>query len=155
MGWRGVVVACLALWGVNADAQTLPWPMQANPQGGGQSGTQQTLCTLEMTRLNENVEALRSAARTANDRRAKREEICLYLNELAQSATRLARYAVENRSACGLTMSTVAQIKDGGQRAVGACQQICVIEPAAGRLDDVPTVFAGPIHTAGADCSTP
>ena len=156
MGWRGVVTVLVSLWGVCASAQTLPWPVDGGPQNGPQSsapsGTQQTLCSLEIARLNENVEALRAAARTASERRAKRDEMCQYLNELAAAATRLTRYAVENKSVCNLSAGAMQQIKDVGQRAVGACQQVCVFEPAAGRLDDVPPLFATPTRLAQSGC---
>jgi hypothetical protein len=152
MGWRGIVTVLIGLSGVCAHAQTLPWPVDQKPQGAAPSGTQQTLCTLEITRLNANVEALRTAARTANERKAKREEMCRYLNELAAAATLLTRYAVENKSACNLTAGIVQQIKDGGRQAIGACQQICVFEPAAGRLDDVPAQFATPTRLAQFEC---
>jgi hypothetical protein len=156
MGWRSVVAVLVGLWGVCANAQTLPWPVDEKPGNGPQSsapsGTQQTLCTLEVTRLSENVEALRTAARTASERKAKREEMCQYLNELAAAATRLTRYAVDNKSVCNLSIGIIQQIKDGGQQAVGTCRQICVLEPAAGRLDDVPPLFATPIRLAQSGC---
>jgi hypothetical protein len=156
MGWRGAVVVVVSLWGACASAQTLPWPVdqspRANAQPSGPSGTQQTLCTLEITRLNENVEALRTAARSASERKAKRDEMCQYLNGLALAATQLTRYAVENSSACRLSASAVEQIKNVGRQAVGACRQVCVLEPAAGRLDDVPPQFATPIHLAQSGC---
>jgi len=156
MGWRRVVVVFVGLSGACASAQTLPWPVDQAPQTGAQpsgpSGTQQTLCTLEITRLNQNVEALRTAARTASERKAKRMEMCQYLNELAVAATQLTRYALENRSTCNLSGDAIQQIKNVGQQAVGACQQVCVLEPAAGRLDDVPPQFATPIHLAQSGC---
>jgi hypothetical protein len=156
MGWRGAVVVVVGLWGVCANAQTLPWPVDASPrtnaQPSGPSGTQQTLCSLEITRLNENVEALRTAARSASERKAKREEMCQYLNELALAATQLTRYAVDNSSVCKLSASALQQIKNVGQQAVGACRQVCVLEPAAGRLDDVPPQFATPIRLAQSGC---
>ena len=155
MGWRGIVTVLIGLSAACAHAQTLPWPVDQKPQSGAPSapsGTQQTLCTLEITRLNANVEALRTAARTANERKAKREEMCRYLNELAAASTLLTRYAVENKSACNLSAGIVQQIKDGGRQAIGACQQICVFEPAAGRLDDVPAQFATPTRLAQSEC---
>jgi hypothetical protein len=155
MGWRSIATVLIGLWGMCAHAQTLPWPVDENSRSAApsvSSGTQQTLCTLEITRLNENVEALRTAARTANERRAKREEMCRYLNELAAAATRLTRYAVDNKSACNLSAGIIQQIRDGGQQAIGVCQQICVFEPAAGRLDDVPAQFATPTRLAQSEC---
>jgi hypothetical protein len=125
MGWRRVVVVFVGLSGACASAQTLPWPVDQAPQTGAQpsgpSGTQQTLCTLEITRLNQNVEALRTAARTASER-------------------------------CNLSGDAIQQIKNVGQQAVGACRQVCVLEPAAGRLDDVPPLFATPIRLAQSGC---
>ena len=156
MGWRRVVVVFVGLSGACASAQTLPWPVDQAPQTGAQpsgpSGTQQTLCTLEITRLNQNVEALRTAARTASERKAKRAEMCQYLNELALAAAQLTRYALENRSTCNLSAGAIQQIKNVGQQAVGACQQVCVLEPAAGRLDDVPPLFATPTRLAQSGC---
>jgi hypothetical protein len=102
--------------------------------------------------MSEDVEALRQAARTATDRKDKREQVCRYLTQMAQAATRLMRYALDNSTACGLSAGVVTQIKDGGARAVGACRQICVLEPTAGRLDDVPVQFAAPIRLADSDC---
>jgi hypothetical protein len=155
MGWRSIATILIGLSGVCAHAQTLPWPVDGNPRSeasSAPSGTQQTLCALEITRLIQNVEVLRTAARTANERKAKREEMCQYLNELAAAATRLTRYALENKSACNLSTGIIQQIKDGGRQAIGACQQICVFEPAAGRLDDVPAQFATPTRLAQSEC---
>ena len=85
MGWRSIATVLIGLWGVCAHAQTLPWPVDETPRSAAPSapsGTQQTLCALEIARLNQNVEVLRTAARTASERRVKREEMCQYLNEL-------------------------------------------------------------------------
>jgi len=155
MGRGRLLPILVVLWAASAGAQTLPWPVEQGPQGSAQSagpGVRQTLCTLEITRMSEDVEALRQAARTATDRKDKREQVCRYLTQMAQAATRLMRYALDNSTACGLSAGVVTQIKDGGARAVGACRQICVLEPTAGRLDDVPVQFAAPIRLADSDC---
>ena len=120
MGWRRVVVVFVGLSGACASAQTSPWPVDQAPQTGAQpsgpSGTQQTLCTLEITRLNQNVEALRTAARTASERKAKRMEMCQYLNELAVAATQLTRYALENRSTCNLSGDAILRSRTSANR---------------------------------------
>jgi len=156
MGWRQALCLVVMLWGSSAPAQTLPWPSDQPPAGPPQaSGTQQTLCTLEISQQTKTVEAFRAAARTATERKAKRDEVCQYLNEMAEAATRLTQYVVDNQSTCGLGPTVLAQIRDGTSRAVGTCRQICIVEPAAGRLDDVPPLFASPMRVAQARCGNP
>jgi len=155
MGWRGglAVLAVLA-WGVGAAAQTLPWPSAPATQPGvvAPSGADQAVCSIELTQLSQDVENLRAAARAATERKAKRTEICRYLTGMAQAATKLIRFAGTSGSACGLAPGAMAQIKGDGERAIGACRQICILEPVAGRLDDVPPAFATPVGLAGASC---
>jgi hypothetical protein len=156
MGWRRVVGVMIVVWATGATAQTLPWPADQAPQrGSGPSGALQTLCGLEVTRLGQNVENLRAAAKIATERKAKRAEVCQYLSGMAQAASQLRRYANANGPACGLDADTLAQIKDGSERAIGVCRQICILEPAAGRLDDVPPEFATPIQVVNTDCGEP
>jgi hypothetical protein len=158
MGWRGgLTVVAIVLWAFGAAAQTLPWPSAPAPQPGtaAPSGAEQTVCTLELTQLSQDVESLRAAARAATERNAKRKEICRYLTEMAQAATRLVRFASSSAGACGLAPAAMAQIRGDGERAAGACRQICVLEPVAGRLDDVPPAFATPIALANSNCGGP
>jgi hypothetical protein len=117
------------------------------------SGADQAVCTIELTQLSQDFENLRTAARIATERKAKRKEICRYLTEMAQAATRLVRFA--SASACGLAPGTMAQLKGEGERAIGACRQICILEPVAGRLDDVPPAFATPVALANSNCGEP
>ncbi len=156
MAWGRRLTIIVVLWAGSAIAQTLPWPVEPSPQGGAQSagppGVRQTVCTLEITRMSEDVEALRAAARTATERKSKREEVCQYLTRMAQAATKLMRYALDNSAACGLNVGVMTQIRDGSERAVGACRQICVLDATAGRLDDVPAQFAAPIRLANSNC---
>jgi hypothetical protein len=155
MGWRQVaIVVAVVSWGVGAAAQTLPWPSAPAPQPGttAPSGAEQAVCTLELTQLSQDVESLRAGAKAATERNAKRKEICKYLTELAHAATRLVRFAGASGSACGLAPGVMAQIKGDGERAIGACRQICILEPVAGRLDDVPPAFATPLGLASSDC---
>jgi hypothetical protein len=157
MGLRRVVPIVVALWAGSAAAQTLPWPDQAAPSPeapSAPSGSQQTLCTLEITRMTQEVENLQSAARNASERKAKRDEVCRYLVAMARSATRLMQFATENSSACGFSTNLMTQIRDGSTRAVGACRQVCILEPASGRLDDVPPQFANPMQLANSDCGS-
>jgi hypothetical protein len=158
MGWRGgLTVLALCLWGFGAAAQTLPWPSApaAQPGMAAPSGADQAVCTIELTQLSQDVENLRAAARAATERKAKRKEICKYLTEMAQAATRLVRFAGASGSTCGLAPGTMAQIRGEGERAIGACRQICILEPVAGRLDDVPPTFATPVGLADSNCGAP
>src|SRR5262245_5236169 len=153
MGCRRVLAMIATVWAIGAHAQTLPWPAEQAPQPGpAPSGAQQTLCTLEMARMGRDVETLRAAARTANERNAKREEVCRYLSEMAQVASRLTRYVMNNGPACGLTERAIAEIKTGNERATGACRQICIVDATAGRLDDVPAEFVRPMRLANSNC---
>jgi hypothetical protein len=154
MGCRRVPIILFAVWVTSAHAQTLPWPAEQSPPAGSPapSGAQQTLCSLEIARFGRDIEVLRAAARTANDRNAKREEVCRYLSEMAQAASRLMRYAVANGPSCGLTPNALAEIKTGSDRAVGACRQICIVDATAGRLDDVPAQFVTPMRLANSNC---
>lgn len=156
MGWRGVpTLLAVLVWGFGAAAQTLPWPSAPSSQPGmaAPSGADQAVCTIELTQLSQDFENLRTAARIATERKAKRKEICRYLTEMAQAATRLVRFA--SASACGLAPGTMAQLKGEGERAIGACRQICILEPVAGRLDDVPPAFATPVALANSNCGEP
>ncbi len=158
MGWKSIpTVVAVALWGACATAQTLPWPTAPAPQTGtaAPSGAEQAVCTLELTQLSQDVESLRAAAKAATEHNAKRKEVCRYLTEMGQAATRLVHFAGTSGSACGLAPGAMAQIKDDGERAIGACRQICILEPVAGRLDDVPPAFATPITLANSDCGEP
>jgi predicted membrane metal-binding protein len=155
MGWRGfLTVLALFLWGFGAAAQTLPWPNApaAQPGMAAPSGAEQAVCTIELTQLSQDVENLRAAARAATERKAKRREICKYLTEMAQAATKLIHFAGASGSACGLAPGAMAQIRGDGERAIGACRQICILEPVAGRLDDVPPAFATPVGLANSNC---
>jgi hypothetical protein len=155
MWWRGVpTIVAVLLWAFGAVAQTLPWPSAPAPQPGT-SGAEQAVCTLELTQLSQDVENLRAAAKAATERNAKRKEICKYLTEMAQAATRFMHFASTSAGACGLAPATMAQIRGDGERAIGACRQICVLEPVAGRLDDVPPAFATPIGLANSNCGEP
>ena len=109
MGWRGVpTVVAVLFWAFGAAAQTLPWPSAPAPQPGmaAPSGAEQAVCTLELTQLSQDVENLRAAAKAATERNAKRKEICRYLTEMAQAATRLVHFAGASGSACGAAMPT-------------------------------------------------
>jgi len=154
MGCRRILIIMFAVWATSASAQTLPWPAEQGPSAGSPapSGAQQTLCSLEIARFGRDIELLRTAARTANERNAKREEVCRYLSEMAQAASRLMRYAVTNGPSCGLTANALAEIKTGNDRAVGACRQICIVDATAGRLDDVPVEFVRPMRLANSNC---
>ncbi len=158
MGWKGIpTIVVVVLWGACAAAQTLPWPTAPMPQLGtaAPSGAEQAVCTLELTQLSQHVERLREVAKAATERYAKREEICKYLTGMAHAATRLIHFAGTSGGACGLAAGAMAQIKGDGERAIGACRQICILEPVAGRLDDVPSAFATPIALANSDCGEP
>lgn len=169
MGWARVAGVIVAIWTTSAAAQTLPWPGEpggapAAPSGpAGPSGAQQTVCALEMQQLGQAVEQLRAAANSANERKAnsarerkaKRDEVCRYLTDMAQAATKLMRYVAANGTACGLNAAALARIRDGGQRDVGICRQVCIIDPTAGRLDDVPPQFATPVRLANSNCGDP
>jgi hypothetical protein len=158
MGWRGILtIAGVLLWGLGAGAQTLPRPNApvAQPGMAAPSGADQAVCTIELTQLSRNVDSLRAAARAATERKAKRTEVCQYLTGMAQAATRLIRFADASGSACGLAPGAMAQIKGDGERAIGACRQICILEPVAGRLDDVPPAFATPVGLADSNCGGP
>ena len=155
MGWRGgLTVLPVLLWGLGAAAQTLPWPSAPAQQPGmaAPSGADQAVCTIELTQLSQDVENLRAAARAATERKAKRKEICGYLTEMAQAATKLIHFAGASGSTCGLAPGAMAQLKGDGERAIGACRQICILEPVAGRLDDVPPAFATPVGLADSNC---
>src|ERR1700749_2273785 len=105
MGWRGVpALIAVLLWGFGAGAQPLPWPSAPGPQPGmaAPSGADQAVCTIELTQLAQNVENLRAAARVATEHKAKRNEICRYLTEMAQAATKLIHFTGASGSACGL-----------------------------------------------------
>ena len=145
------------LWGLGAAGQTLPWPNAPAPQSGmaAPSGADQVVCSIELTQLSQDVENLRAAARAATERKAKRQEICGYLTEMAQAATKLIRFTEASGSACGLAPGAMAQIRGDGERAIGACRQICILEPVAGRLDDVPPTFATPVGLADSNCGGP
>jgi hypothetical protein len=158
MGWRGgLTVLAVLLWGFGAAAQTLPWPSAPSSQPGiaAPSGANQAVCTIELTQLSQDVENLRAAARNATEHKAKRREICGYLTGMAQAATKLIHFASASGSTCGLAPGAIAQIKGDGERAIGACRQICILEPVAGRLDDVPPAFATPVALANANCGEP
>ena len=158
MGWRSVLtIVGILLGGFSASAQTLPWPNAPAAQPGiaAPSGADQAVCTIELTQLSRDVDNLRAAARAATERKAKRMEICRYLTGMAQAATRLIRFADTSGSACGLAPGAMAQIKGDGERAIGACRQICILEPVAGRLDDVPPTFATPVGLADSNCGGP
>lgn len=158
MGWRGALpFLSVLLWAFAATAQTLPWPNAPAQQPGmaAPTGADQAVCTIELTQLSQNVENLRAAARVATEHKAKRKEICRYLTDMAQAATRLIRFAGASGSACGLAPGAIAQIKGDGERAIGACRQICILEPVAGRLDDVPPTFATPVALADSNCGGP
>jgi hypothetical protein len=158
MGWRGgLTVLAVLVWGFAAAAQTLLGPSAPAQQPGmaAPTGADQAVCTIELTQLSQDVENLRAAARTATERKAKRGEICRYLTEMAQAATKLVRFAGTSAGACGLAPRTMAQIKGEGERAIGACRQICILEPVAGRLDDVPPAFATPVALADSNCGEP
>lgn len=158
MGWRGVLtVLAFFLCGFGAAAQTLPWPSAPAPQTGmaPASGADQAVCTIELTHLSQDVENLRAAARAATERKAKRREVCQYLTGMAQAATKLIRFAGASGSACGLAPGVMAQIRGDGERAIGACRQICILEPVAGRLDDVPPAFATPVGLGDSNCGGP
>jgi hypothetical protein len=155
MGWRGFLTVLAVLsWGVGAAAQTLPWPDAPAVQPGvvAPSGADQAVCTIELTQLSRDVENLRAAARAATERKTKRKEICKYLTAMAQAATKLINFASKSGSACGLAPGAMAQIRGDGERAIGACRQICILEPVAGRLDDVPSTFATPVGLADSNC---
>src|SRR5262245_30348668 len=106
MGWARVAAVIVAIWTTSAGAQILPWPGEpggapAGPGGpAGPSGAQQTVCALEMQQLGQAVEQLRAAANSANQRtassakelKAKRDQVCRYLTDMAQAATKLMRY---------------------------------------------------------------
>jgi hypothetical protein len=119
------------------------------------SGGDQAICSIELTQLSQDVENLRAAARAATERKAKRKEICGYLTGMAQAATKLIRFTDASGSACGLAPGAMAQIRGDGERAIGACRQICILEPVAGRLDDVPPAFATPVGLADSNCGGP
>ena len=155
MGWRGLLTVLAVLsWAFGAAAQTLPWPSAPTMQPGvvAPSGADQAVCTIELTQLSRDVENLRAAARTATEHKAKRKEICKYLTAMAQAATRLIHFAGTSSSACGLSPGAMAQIRGEGEQAIGACRQICILEPVAGRLDDVPSTFATPVGLADSNC---
>jgi hypothetical protein len=158
MGWRGgLTILSVLVWGFAAAAQTLPWPSAPAQQPGmaAPTGADQAVCTIELTQLSQDVENLRAAARDATEHKAKRKEICRYLTEMARAATKLIHFAGASGSACGLAPGAMAQIKGDGERAIGACRQICILEPVAGRLDDVPPAFATPVALADANCGGP
>jgi len=155
MGWRGFLTVLAVLsWGFGAAAQTLPWPDAPARQPGvvAPSGADQAVCSIELTQLSRDVENLRAAARTATERKAKRKDVCKYLTAMAQAASKLIHFAGTSGSACGLAPGAVAQIRGDGERAIGACRQICILEPVAGRLDDVPSTFATPVGLADSNC---
>ena len=158
MGCRGgLIVLAVLLWGFGAAAQTLPWPSAPASTAGTAppSGADQAVCTIELTQLSQDVENLRAATRTATERKAKRKEICRYLTEMAQAASKLIRFAGTIGSTCGLAPGVMAQIRGNGEQAIGACRQICILEPVAGRLDDVPPAFATPVALADSNCGGP
>ncbi len=63
----------------------------------GRPRVRQTVCTIEITRMSEDVENVRAAARTATEHKGKREEICQYLTGMAQAATKLMHYALRQQ----------------------------------------------------------
>jgi hypothetical protein len=165
MGWARVAGVIVAVWTTSAGAQILPWPGEPGAPGGpaGPSGAQQTVCAIEMRQLGQAVEQLRAAAKSVDERKAnsakelkaKRDEVCRYLTNMAQAAANLMRYVAANGAACGLNEAALARIRDGGQRDVGICRQVCIVDPSAGRLDDVPPQFVTPMRLANSNCGDP
>ena len=70
-------------------------------------------CVQEFFKLRDDAEKKAAAIKAANDRKAPPKEACVLFTALANSQTKMLKFANENGSWCGIPANVIEQIKLG------------------------------------------
>jgi hypothetical protein len=133
-----------APWPASAAPQAQPQPQQApwpsNPQPMGPAGPAmggppmaptavQQDCLRDFTSLRQDVEKKGMAARTANEKKVPREEMCKLVTIYSTSEAKWVKFAADNMTKCGIPKPVVAQIKVAHSHTDDARKKLCAAGP--------------------------
>jgi hypothetical protein len=134
-------------------AQTLPWPGDPAPTGAAGSpspmtsapmgttppqtapfggGGQPPACVMEFGKLRDDVQKKGAAAKTAQERKVSREEMCKIVRVYSAAEGKWLKFAEAGISACGIPAEVVIQLKQVHARTEQAQTNICSAAVATG-----------------------
>jgi hypothetical protein len=132
-----------APWPANApqaqpQPQQAPWP--SNPQPMAPTGPSmggppmaptaaQQECVREFATLRQDVEKKGIAARTGNEKKVTREEMCKLVTIYSTSEAKWVKYAAVNMAKCGIPKPIVEQIKVAHSHTDDARKKLCAAGP--------------------------
>ncbi|MGB8513685.1 MAG: hypothetical protein WCB78_21715 [Pseudolabrys sp.] len=108
-------------------------PQQA-PAASQHGGPQQMPpCVQEFFKLRDDAEKKAAAIKAANDRKAPPKEACVLFTALANSQTKMLKFANENGSWCGIPANVIEQIKLGTAKVTEIRTKVCQVAAAPPR----------------------
>ncbi len=105
-------------------------PPQASPFGGGGGGGPPP-CVVEFGKLRDEVQKKGMAAKTAQERKVAREEMCKMVQAYSAAESKWLKFAEAGVSSCGIPSEVVSQLKQVHARTEQARTNICSAGPAA------------------------
>jgi hypothetical protein len=107
-------------------------PPQASPFGGGGAAGGPPPCVVEFGKLRDEVQKKGMAAKTAQDRKVAREEMCKIVQAYSAAEGKWLKFAEAGVATCGIPGEVVTQLKQVHARTEQAKTNICSAGPAAG-----------------------
>jgi hypothetical protein len=156
----------------HAAAQTMPWPGDPQPPGGGPAWPGERAgppgmspmmgappsrpmgggaggmppCMAEFTKLRDDVEKKGMVAKEAGQHKVSREEMCKYVTTYSAAEEKWVKFTVSNVQSCGIPAQVADQLKKVHSNTEQTKQKLCAAGPsaAAPTLSDVLTAPSTP-----------
>jgi hypothetical protein len=108
-------------------------PAMGAPMGGGfgGGGGGPPPCVVEFGKLREEVQKKGMAAKSAQDHKVTREEMCKVIQVYAAAEQKWLKFAEQGVTSCGIPSEVVSQLKQVHARTEQAKTNICSAGPAA------------------------
>jgi hypothetical protein len=106
-------------------------PPQASPFGGGGAAGGPPPCVVEFGKLRDEVQKKGMAAKTAQEHKVAREEMCKVVQAYSAAEGKWLKFAEAGVASCGIPGEVVNQLKQVHARTEQARTNICSAGPAA------------------------